>query len=158
MARAKPASLDLSALEPEEALWPYRSLSLTLPGVVTWKRPRMQPVRGGRGVRTAYPPEYAAQREAWAFEVAVAVRQTGWVPPPVGERLRVDVTIVSGGKWDCDRIVTAVLDALQGGGALVDDCRVWAGSWQRRRPERDEVPHVDVVLKVVDAQGREVRV
>ena len=130
-------------------------LRLTLPGVVTWRRPRLQPVRGGRGVRTAYPPVYEAQREAWAFEVAVAVRQTGWEPPPVAHALAVDVEIVAPGKWDCDRVVTAALDALQGGGALVDDCRVWVGSWRRRRPAKGEAPHVDVVLRVLGAQDDE---
>jgi hypothetical protein len=126
------------------------ALTVTLPGVVAWARPREQPLRGG-GRRTAYPPAYEARRGHWRLVVAAAVAETGWVRPPVGEPLSVTVEVVAPGKHDLDRVVTAVLDALQGGGALVDDCRVWFLAANRRRPGRDEAARVDVLLMTAGA-------
>ena len=116
------------------------ALSLTLDGCLTWKRPR----RMGRVTR--YPADYAAGRDAWALQVRAAVAETGWVAPPVKDELAVEAHIVAGGKLDTDRVLTAVLDALQGGGALRDDCRCWDVRAVRRKPGRGEAPHVDVLL------------
>lgn len=121
------------------------ALSLTLTGVVSWRRPREQPLRGG-GRRTAYPPEYERDRERWAFEVASAVRQTGWTCPAVRLPLCVEAEVVTGGKYDLDRIGTALLDALQRGGAIADDCRVWDIHLSRCRPGKGQAPHVAVLL------------
>lgn len=128
---------------------PLRGLRLVLPGVVSWQRPREQPLPNGRR-RTAYPPAYVAQREHWAEVVALAVYSTGWRRPPVTSTLCVTAAVVAPGKLDTDRVLTAVLDALQGGGALVDDCRVWQFSVRRRRPQADETPHVDVLLSILE--------
>jgi hypothetical protein len=70
-----------------------------------------------------YPAAYARSRDAWAAVVAGAVRDHNWRPPPTA-RYRVEVAVHGGGKRDLDRVCTAVLDALQGGGALRDDCLV----------------------------------
>ena len=126
-----------------------RGLRLVLPGVVSWRRPRTQPVRQG-GVRTAYPAAYVAQREHWAEVVALAVYASGWRRPPVSATLCVTAAVVAPGKLDLDRVLTAVLDALQGGGALVDDCRCWHLYAQRRRPQAGETPHVDVLLSILE--------
>jgi len=131
------------------------ALRVRLPGVVTWQRPRSQPLRQG-GQRTAYPDAYVAGRGVWQLYVAQAVAQTGWQRPPVRQPLMVEAEIVAGGKLDTDRVLTAVLDALQNGGALVDDCRVWELHVVRRRPEPPELPHVDVVLSRAEEARREV--
>lgn len=128
---------------------PLRGLRLVLPGVVSWQRPREQPLPGG-GRRTAYPPAYVAQREHWAEVVALAVYASGWRRPPVTATLCVTAAVVAPGKLDLDRVLTAVLDALQGGGALVDDCRCWGLYAKRRRPQADEAPHVDVLLTTLE--------
>lgn len=125
------------------------TFSVRLPGAVTWRRPRSQPVRGG-GHRTAYPPEYVSGRDAWRLVVGAAVRAAGWRAPPVATALAVEAQIVAAGKLDLDRVTTAVLDALQGGGAIVDDCRVWHLAAHRRRPDTGEAPHVDVVVTELD--------
>ena len=93
------------------------ALDVTLPDVVSWARPR----RYGRHVR--YPAAYAAGRAAWAAVVAHAVAEFGW-EPPLRARYWVAVAVYGGGKRDLDRVCTAVLDALQGGGAVRDDCLV----------------------------------
>jgi hypothetical protein len=118
-------------------------LRVALPGLVSWKRPR----RMGR--MTRYPADYALNREVWATWVRVAVAEQGWTAPDVKRVLRTDVVIVAGGKWDADRVVTAVLDALQGGGAIVDDCRAKYGSWATRAPARGEPERVEVALSEV---------
>ena len=93
------------------------ALDVTLPDVVSWARPRRW------GGRARYPAAYAARRDAWATVVAHAVAARGWGPP---ERARywVAVAVYGGGKRDLDRVCTAVLDALQAGGAVRDDCLV----------------------------------
>ena len=96
---------------------PAARLPVTLPGAVSWSRPR----RARGGVR--YPAAYARDRDAWAAVVAGAVHDRGWRPPPTA-RYRVELVVYGGGKRDLDRVCTAVLDALQGGGALRDDCLV----------------------------------
>ena len=130
------------------------ALSLRLPGVLSWARPREQPIRGG-GHRTAYPAEYVSGRDTWRFFVGAAVRETGWTAPPVSAALSVEADVVAGGKLDLDRVTTAILDALQAGGALVDDCRVYRLVVRRSRPGKGpdgsaEAPHVDLVLAVLE--------
>jgi Holliday junction resolvase RusA-like endonuclease len=92
-------------------------LRIELPGVVSWTRPR----RMKGAVR--YPAAYARARDAWALLVAQAVRDRNWRPPPTA-RYRVEVEVDGGGKRDLDRVCTAVLDALQAGHAVRDDCLV----------------------------------
>jgi Holliday junction resolvase RusA-like endonuclease len=92
-------------------------LRVALPGVVSWSRPRLV----GGGVR--YPRAYARDRDAWALVVAHAVAGQRWRPPPTA-RYRVEVAVYGGGKRDLDRVCTAVLDALQAGHAVRDDCLV----------------------------------
>jgi hypothetical protein len=70
-----------------------------------------------------YPPAYARDRDAWGLLVASAVRDARWRPPPEA-RYRVAVGVAGGGRRDLDRVCTAVLDALQAGGAVRDDCLV----------------------------------
>jgi hypothetical protein len=127
-------------------------LYLALPGVVSWARPRRQPLRDGRH-RTAYPPAYLEGRDGWRLAVCAAVAEARWVRPPVAAELVVVAKVVAPGKLDLDRVLTAVLDALQGGEALVDDCRVWHLYAQRRRPWPDEAPHVDVLLTTAEPGG-----
>ena len=70
-----------------------------------------------------YPPAYARARDAWSLLVTQAVREARWAPPP-GARYQVAVGVAGGGRRDLDRVCTAVLDALQAGGAVRDDCLV----------------------------------
>ena len=135
------------------SVWPP-ALALRLPGALSWRRPRSQPIKGG-GQRTAYPPAYVSGREAWRLCVAVAVREANWKAPPVSAALSVEADVVAGGKLDLDRVTTAILDALQGGGALVDDCRVYRLVVRRARPGKGpdgvaEAPYVDVVLATLE--------
>jgi hypothetical protein len=129
---------------------PSPALLLVLPGVVSWGRPRQQPLRQG-GYRTAYPQGYLVGRDAWRLAVGARVRDCGWRAPGVDRTLGVVAGVVAPGKLDLDRVVTAVLDALQAGGAIVDDCRVWRLQAQRRRPGPGEAPHVDVLVRLEDA-------
>ena len=94
-----------------------RTLEVTLPDVVSWARPRRW------GGRARYPASYTARRDGWAAVVAHAVAAQGW-DPPARARYQVAVAVFGGGKRDLDRVCTAVLDALQGGGAVRDDCLV----------------------------------
>ena len=114
------------------------ALRVTLPGAVTWKRPRATVRRDG--IRSAYPDDYVQGREVWRLVVQHAVRETGWAAPPVEAPLMVEAEVVAGGKLDLDRVVTAVLDALEGGGALANDCRCWELHAVRRRPTRGAAP------------------
>lgn len=131
-------------------LSPASTLRLTLPGVVSWQRPREQPLRGG-GRRTAYPPAYEAGRTVWSLYVRGAVEQAGWTAPDVRWPLAVEAVVAAGGRFDLDRVTTALLDALQAGGAIKDDCRVFRLSIRRRPLEPDEgrLPHVDVTVGVL---------
>jgi hypothetical protein len=104
---------------------PTPVLRVVLPGVVSWSRPRR--VRGG----VRYPAAYARDRDAWGLLVARAVRDARWRPPPAA-RYRVTVAVCGGGKRDLDRVCTAVLDALQAGHAVRDDCLVDALTATRR--------------------------
>lgn len=121
-----------------------------LPGVVSWARPRGV-VRQG-GVRSAYPGPYVAGRAAWTLVVQHAVATTGWVAPPVEAPLLVEVEVVARGRRDVDRVLSAVLDALQAGKAILDDCRVTEVHLVRRAPGRGEPPHVDALLSVADTR------
>ena len=96
---------------------PIPVLRIVLPGVVSWSRPRR--MRGG----VRYPQVYARDRDAWTLVVVAAVRDAHWRPPPEA-RYRVAVGVAGGGRRDLDRVCTAVLDALQAGGAVRDDCLV----------------------------------
>jgi hypothetical protein len=129
---------------------PRPELSLTLPGVVSWQRPREQPVAGGQGRppghRTAYPQAYVEARDGWRLVVRAAVAEASWARPPVSEALCVVAEVVAPGRMDMDRVLSAVLDALQAGEALKDDCRVWRLHASRRPPGPDEAPHVQVLL------------
>ncbi len=93
------------------------ALQLLLPGCISWARPRTY-----RG-RVRYPEQYERDRQAWAIVVRAAVQAQGWQYPE-GARFGVHVKTVNGGKRDLDRCVTAVLDALQAGGAISDDAVV----------------------------------
>jgi hypothetical protein len=64
------------------------TLRVTLPVVVSWRRPRL--VRG----RVRYPATYADEREAWAGAVRAAVATSGWRPLP---RARYGVTVTVSG-------------------------------------------------------------
>ena len=123
---------------------PPTVLRIRLPGVVSWSRPRR--MRGG----VRYPAAYARARDAWSLLVAQAVRDARWRPPPAA-RYRVEVTVSGGGKRDLDRVCTAVLDALQGGGAVRDDCFVDA-LWAARVPiPRGARPSTDAAVTAVIA-------
>ena len=119
------------------------ALRVELPGVVSWARPKAT-VRQG-GVRSAYPGAYVAGREAWTLVVRSAVLATGWVAPPVEAPLLVEVEVVARGRRDVDRVLSAVLDALQAGHALIDDCRVtgrciWCAGYRARGSRRTLTP------------------
>jgi hypothetical protein len=120
-------------------------LSVRLTPVLSWSRPRP-----GRG-RVRYTGAYADGREGWALLVRHAATAQGWAAPEKTARLHVTVRVTNGGKRDLDRVCTAVLDALQGGGAIADDClcdglhaeRVWVPKVE---------PRVEVsVLRLADA-------
>jgi hypothetical protein len=125
------------------------TLRLTLPGVVSWQRPREQPLKNGSR-RTAYPPAYEAGRAVWSLYVRGAVEAAGWTAPDVRWPLAVEAVVAAGGKFDLDRVTTALLDALQAGGAIKDDCRVFRLFVRRRplEPEEGRLPHVDVAVGV----------
>lgn len=92
-----------------------RVLWLTLPGVVSWRRPR-----ASADGRARYPLGYQADREAWRTAVAAQVAGARWQPPAAAVQLT--VTIHGGSRrFDPDRVLSAVLDALVAGGALRDD-------------------------------------
>jgi hypothetical protein len=148
-ARATEGRREQGAGATEGVTWSRPGLFLALPGVVSWARPREQPLRDGRH-RTAYPPAYLEGRDGWRLAVCAAVAEARWVRPPVAAELVVVAKVVAPGKLDLDRVLTAVLDALQGGEALADDCRVWHLYAQRRRPAADEVAHVDVLLTTAE--------
>jgi Holliday junction resolvase RusA-like endonuclease len=121
-------------------------LRVELPGVVSWSRPR----RARGSVR--YPAAYARDRDAWGLLVAKAVREAHWRPPP-GARYRVEVGVAGGGKRDLDRVCTAVLDALQAGGAFRDDCLVDALQASRAHAAGSG-EHTDVEVIARPARGR----
>jgi Holliday junction resolvase RusA-like endonuclease len=121
-------------------------LRIELPGVVSWSRPR----RARGGVR--YPAAYARDRDAWGLLVAKAVREARW-RPPAGARYRVAVGVTGGGKRDLDRVCTAVLDALQAGGAFRDDCLVDALQ-ASRAPAAGSGGHTDVEVIALPARRR----
>ena len=108
------------------------ALRVQLPGVVSWSRPRATVRQGGGAL--GLPRGLRAGREAWRLVVQHAVRETGWVAPAVEAALMVEAEVVGRGRRDIDRVVTAVLDALQAGGALVDDCRVLGDPRRAPRP------------------------
>jgi hypothetical protein len=92
-------------------------LDITLPDVVSWARPRRV------GGRVRYPAAYAVRRIDWATVVAHAVAAQGW-GPQARARYWVAVAVYGCGGRDLDRVCAAVLDALQAGGAVRDDCLV----------------------------------
>lgn len=121
---------------------PAPILTVTLPGVVSWARPRR--TKG----RVRYPGAYARARDAWELVVAHAVHTAGWQPPATA-RFRVTVDVSGGGRRDLDRICTAVLDALQRGGAVRDDCLV--DELTARRSHRSSRPQPATVARVAIA-------
>ena len=121
-------------------------LTVTLPGVVSWSRPRRH-----RG-RLRYPAAYARDRDAWATVVAHAVTGRDWRPPQAA-RYRVTVVVSGGGKRDLDRVCTAVLDALQAGGVFRDDCLVDALQ-ASRAPVAGSGEHTDVEVIALPARRR----
>jgi Holliday junction resolvase RusA-like endonuclease len=125
---------------------PAPRLRVVLPGVVSWSRPRK--ARGG----VRYPTAYARARDAWALLVARAVVDARWTPPP-GARYRVAVATYGGGRRDLDRVCTAVLDALQAGGAVLDDCLVDALTAARGRRARGRPPATVVDVAVCSRSG-----
>lgn len=114
---------------------------MALPGVVSWRRPRRQ-----RGGRVAYPDAYLRDRAAWAVAVLHAVAAAGWQRPPASARLGVAVRTTGRGRYDLDRVLTAVLDALQAGGALRDDCLVDALTARRGVAGRGEPALTEVCV------------
>lgn len=90
--------------------------AVDLPGVPRWRR-----VRLAQG-RMRYPQAYVRDRLAAALLVHQAVAAQGWVP--LTGSVSVSLVVRAAGRLDLDRAVSAVLDALQGGGAILDDCRV----------------------------------
>ena len=134
-------------------------LLVTLPGVFSWERPRRQSVKkagGFWGVRTAYPERYARVRAAWAAVVCAAVVAQEWAPAE-GARFLVWVDAHGKGRFDLDRVVTAVADALQGGGAIRDDCLI-DGYHARRHPLPAEgEPRTDVEVRIRAKEAHEGR-
>jgi hypothetical protein len=126
---------------------PPSVLRLELPGVVSWSRPRR--VRGG----VRYPAAYARDGDAWGLLVAQAVRDARWLPPPAS-RYRVAVAVRGGGKRDFDRVCTAVLDALQAGHAVRDDCLVDELLAARNRLPGGERPATLVDLTILAGAHR----
>jgi Holliday junction resolvase RusA-like endonuclease len=126
------------------------TLTITLPGVVSWSRPRRA------GVVVRYPAAYAQDRDAWAMVVAASVRARGWQTPPArqGVRYAVTVTVYGGGKRDLDRVCSAVLDALQAGGGVRDDCLVDTLRATRHAPPRGEAPVTEVAVTLIPATRR----
>jgi hypothetical protein len=124
---------------------PPAVLRIELPGVVSWSRPR----RARGGVR--YPAAYARDRDSWGLLVALAVREARWRPPPAA-RYRVAVAVTGGGKRDLDRVCTAVLDALQTGGAVRDDCLVDVLTATRNRAPRGSHPATVVEVSAQPAR------
>jgi Holliday junction resolvase RusA-like endonuclease len=123
-------------------------LRVELPGVVSWNRPRL--ARGG----VRHPRDYARDRDAWALVVAQAVRDRNWRPPQTA-RYRVEVAVRGGGKRDLDRVCTAVLDALQAGHAVRDDCLVDALTATRHAaPTRGTAATTVEVVAVSPARRR----
>jgi Holliday junction resolvase RusA-like endonuclease len=118
------------------------ALTVALPDVVSWSRPRR--LRGG----VRYPPEYVRARDVWALVVAQAVRCQGWHPPPAA-RYRVAVAVRGGGRRDLDRVCTAVLDALQAGGAIRDDALVDRLVAARRKRAGAETPRTEVTVRLL---------
>ena len=123
-------------------------------------RPRRRPCSGsccpassrgagpaGCGAACATRAAYARARDAWSLLVAQAVRDARWRPPPAA-RYRVAVAVRGGGKRDLDRVCTAVLDALQAGGAVRDDCLVDALVADRSPAGRRRVPRTVVEVSI----------
>jgi Holliday junction resolvase RusA-like endonuclease len=119
-------------------------LRVELPGVVSWSRPRR--MRGG----VRHPAAYARVRDAWSLLVALAVREARWQPPPAA-RYHVAVGVAGGGRRDLDRVCTAVLDALQAGGAVRDDCLVDELTAARSRAPRESPPATAVEVSALPA-------
>ena len=120
------------------------ALTITLPGVVSWPRPRLR-ANGSVG----YSRRYAEDRAAWAAAVAHAVTTYGWTVVPRGVPVGVRVLMQAwrGRQCDLDRVCTAVCDALQRGGAIGDDRDVWSLRAERRGAKRgQEQTRVQVVL------------
>jgi len=130
--------------EPQAA--PAPLLRVVLPGVVSWSRPRL--MRGG----VRYPAAYAQARDMWSLLVAQAVRDARWTPPPAA-RYCVTVAVYGGGKRDLDRVCTAVLDALQAGSAVPDDCLVDALTATRVPGLRDHRPSTMVQVAPLTCTG-----
>jgi Holliday junction resolvase RusA-like endonuclease len=102
--------------------------------------------------RMRYTGAYASGREAWGLVVLAAVPEAGWATPDVKRRLAVSALVWGGGKRDLDRVGTAVLDALQNGTAIKDDCLVDNLHLIRYRPERGEPQRIEVRLSLLDGE------
>jgi Holliday junction resolvase RusA-like endonuclease len=100
-----------------------------------------------------YPRGYARDRDAWALLVTLAVREARW-RPPLAARYRVEVAVYGGGKRDLDRVCTAVLDALQTGGAVRDDCLVDTLTACRYRLPVDQQPTTVVQVAALPSGER----
>ena len=117
-------------------------LTLTLPGAFSWTRAKALPgtiaTKYGARPRVGYSDDVLAKRALWAQEVSRRVRQVKWQLGK-GERYGVRIEIHAGGRLDSDRVMNAVLDALQNGGAIREDAVVDEGSWKRvRRPKGEK--------------------
>lgn len=121
---------------------PLSTLEFTFPSVLSWSRPRP-----GRGT-VRYEGPYGAGRDGWALLARAAVTAAGWAPPDEA-RYRVEVTVHGGGLRDLDRVITAVLDACQSGGALRNDALVDLIRAHRVPVAAGEDASVDVVVELV---------
>lgn len=82
--------------------------------------------------------------------VSSAVTDAHWKTPPRDAQLRVEIHVNGGLSHDLDRIITAVLDALQNGGAIADDRQVQEISASRPYKWR-KPPDVAVSVRVIES-------
>ena len=134
------------------AVQAWDDLYLTLAGAYSWQRPRAKPgyitTKYGARPRVGYSDESEAQRTEWAWSVRSQVKTNRWAIDK-GDRYTVHISILANGRLDPDRVVSAVLDALQAGGAIRDDALVDGGTWERVRQgagggRKDRETHVKV--------------
>lgn len=128
-----------------------QTLELTLDGAFSWTRakalPGVIPTKYGSRPRVGYSDDVVAHRALWAQEVRKRVRAVGWT---IGkkERYGVRIEIHAGGRLDSDRVMNAVLDALQNGGAIREDAVVDEGSWKRVRRPKSVKSYADTFTNV----------
>lgn len=132
---------------PVSAVDEEMTLAFSLAGVLSWSRPRP-----GRGA-VRYEGPYAAGRDGWALLARAAVTAAGWAPPD-DARYRVDIVVHGGGLKDLDRVITAVCDACQAGGAIRNDCLVDLICADRVPVGKGEASSTDVTVALVLPPGK----